>query len=142
MKGLLVRFFLSLCIFLLSGYSPLSARSYQEDIVFKTVVESLQAPTSANPGSIEHPQTFIDKTSSSRAQSQSIKLDFAENEIEEDELLSARKHAGSSYYMAIALCALVLGYLFSCIKQSLVSSGHYSYITSYRWYIVFSVFRI
>jgi hypothetical protein len=139
----IVRYFLLLCVLLLSGHSQLSAHAFGNG----TYDSSSKLPR-------EHACSHIDQ------EGQALVTDFAPSlwekqiftieateEKEEDDAgsgsISFKRHLKGSDYFAAVFCAQVRGYFFSYKRQILAFSVDLSYPSSdHRRYLIFQVFRI
>lgn len=135
------RFLLPLCILLLSIYSQVFAHTLEKRAFFSQT-ENLRASEHAAPGTLQAEQAFITKPSSTGTERKQV-AEAACIEIEEDESLSSRKHAGVNYYITSIFCAQVLEFfLRSNLNKGFSFSKHFSIISSCRWHLVIQVFRI
>ena len=140
----LIKYLLSLCILLLSGYGHLSAHAYKES-TFYAPLKNLQGSAQVSFDFVKNDQTFIIGSSSSGTEKENCIIeatDIKENEEEEYELISFKKHLASSNFFTAIFCALTFGYFYCTFKKILPFWNRLSYITSYRWYVVFQVFII
>ena len=139
MKKLLIRFFLSLCVILLSGYSQLYAHTY-EDGIRHTSIKVLLKSEHASFGKVQNNQALPHKFSSSVTESR--KLSVAEIEEEDDEFISFKKLLEQSNYFAAVFYALVFGCLGLFLSQRLPSGKHALYFPSCKLFLLFRVIRI
>ncbi len=138
---LLIRFLLPLCILLLSGISRLYAHENQDCIVCSPVQYVTEAE-SARTGAGQSSQILLSKSSSSNTQKESRALVAEVVEVEEEKMLSKRKHLENSSHFVASCYSLLWGY-FYCIpaKHALLSSCSF-YLPSTRRYLLFRVFRL
>lgn len=141
MKKLLIRFFLSLCILLLSGYSQLYAHTYQ-DCICHSSKKILLSPEHASFGAVQNNQTLLLKSASSITENENSKLVATAFECEDEESISFKKFLENSNYFTTVFHALVFGFFCLFLKKRLLSSKHSIYFSSYKWYLLFCVFRI
>ncbi|QHT71046.1 hypothetical protein GXP67_32540 [Rhodocytophaga rosea] len=136
----MVRFFLFLCILLLSGYSQIFAHTAKES-AFYSQTDNLTASEQVNSGIIQTDQTFVTKPSTSGTQQKPV-TQFADIEVEEDESLSSRKYTEISYYVTSIFYARILEYFFRNLNKGFLFRKHISNISPLRWHLVIQVFRI
>ncbi|HZY80057.1 MAG TPA: hypothetical protein VFE50_11075 [Cyclobacteriaceae bacterium] len=120
MKRSVVGFFLILCFLLSSGYREIYAQQSEENDLsfFRVHHASLITPVSANSeGKIQ-------------------KADAAEIEEADEDPTSLKKHLESPYFFSTP------GNLDSESLKSLRSCKPHSSLLSYKWYLVFEVFRV
>ena len=139
MKKLLIRFFLSLCIILLSGYSQLYAHTYQDGIRHSSI-KALLKSEHAGIGKLQNTQALPHKFSSSVTEN--LKLSVAEIEEEDDELVSFKKLLEHSNYFTAVFYALVFGCLGLFLLKRLPAGKHALYFSSFKLYLLFRVIRI
>lgn len=136
----LIRFLLSLCILLLSGYSHLHAHAYQE-LSSYALIKNLKGSEHVSFRTVQNVQTFISSLSPSVTE-KSFKVEAAEIEEEENKSVSFKKYLENSNYLTAVFYVLALAYFFRYIKTSLLFCKHFSYTLSQRRYLIFHVFRI
>lgn len=137
----LIKYLLSLSILLLSVYSNLYAHSYQECICHaskKTLLRSERASL----GSMHTNQTLLLKSTLSSREKETCKIIAAEIEEDKHEWISLKKFLDGSNYFTTLFYALAFGYLGLFLKKCLPSCKHSIYFSSYKWYLLFRVFRI
>jgi len=141
MKKFIVKFFLTFCIFLAGGYSQLHAYANQDCVCFSPIKVTKKSEE-ANFCPIQNrPATFIIQSASSNKENPVYRMDMAEKEAEEYESGSSKKYLEVSNYFTTLFDAQATGNLFGDLR-GLPSCKHFSYISSYRCYLVLQVFRI
>lgn len=141
MNRFIVKFFLSLCVLLVGGYSQLYAYAYQDCVCFSPI-KTPKKSEEANFCSIQKSSAaFIIQSAASGKEKATYQIDIAEKEIEEYESASSKKFLEISNYFTTLFDAQSVGNLFDDLK-SLPLGKHFSYISSYRCYLVLQVFRI
>lgn len=138
MKKLLVRYLLSLCILLLSGYSQLLAHEYH--ISSPGLCERIEQPgvdLGANSAS------SVKRLAASETQ-RILFIDAVEgkDEDEHDFISAKKKHLDNPEYYATVFCALTRGYFQRCIQEILPFSGCFSDASPFRRHLILQVFRI
>ena len=139
MKKLLIRFFLSLCIILLSGYSQLYAHTYQDGIRHSSI-KALLKSEHAGIGKLQNTQALPHKFSSSVTEN--LKLSVAEIEEEDDEFISFKKLLEHSNYFTAVFYALVFGCLGLFLSKRLSSDKHSFKFPTCKLFLLFRVIRI
>lgn len=138
----LLRYFLPLCILLLSGYRPLSAHTVKESTFLSFLNKSIAEETATLCSTkVEH-AVIVSTSSSGTANKSQKKLFIAENEIEEDKWISLKALLDSANYIAAILYAFIAGYLFRYLTKCFLTAKHLAHFSSYRWHIILQVFRI
>lgn len=137
----LIKYLLSLCILLLGGYSQLSAHANEEGD-FYSPIKNLKGSEQISIGPGQDGPTFILKPASSGTEKASFTMDAAEIIEEKEEWSSFIKYLADSYYFTVIYYALTFGYLCYFIKKYLPLSKQSFDFSSYRWYLIFQVFRI
>ena len=130
-----LKYFLYLFTALSGGYGYLCASDHQEGTYLPT--ENLNTFGYTYFGIAQNDHDLVIRSSSPHAE-KSFKIDIAENEVEEDELIVSRKHIGSNN--GTSPIAPVQGYFFGS-KRILPVCGYAFYSSSYQ-YLIFQVFRI
>jgi hypothetical protein len=138
MTKALMKYLLSLCILLLSGYGHLYAQPHQEGTThpLKGVVHA------ASIGTLQHDLAAILKVSKPSAEKERNNLYSTESEKEEDESLSFHKIVDNTHFIAAVFYAHALALLLSVLARVLHFCKHFSYFSSHRLYLIFRVFRI
>ncbi|WP_125185464.1 hypothetical protein [Botryobacter ruber] len=139
MMKVIVKYLLTLCFLLLSGYSHLSAYSSQQAI-------SGSPASSLSESAYASQETEQDRnisfSTSSYSEKRNHRIDAAEIEAEEDKLLSFKKFLENSKFLTAVIYAFISGILFRYLSQGFRFYKHFSHLTSYRWHILLQVFRI
>ena len=135
-----VKYLLLLCILLLSVHSQLYVHSGQ-GFARITVTKGSEGPGPAHYGTLQAEQAFKVRYFSPSPE-ESLRLEAADIEEEEDEVVSFKKFLERSGYLAAAFYSLLLALFFRYFKTSLLFCKHISYNSSKRRYLVFQVFRI
>jgi hypothetical protein len=134
----LIKYLLSLCILLLSGYLYFTAQTGNIETPFKNLKGS--APITVS--SIQDiPCTLSFQPASTTTGRKAIKADLVGNEVEEEEEEVASKKQLEKYLHATPSLAAQVRALFSSNGKISLACKNSSYTSSYR-YIVFRVFRI
>ena len=138
MKALL-RYFLPLCILLISGYRPLSAHTAQESSFSSSISRtSTEEKTTFNTAQFDHASIF--STSSSDNSNQGTKkLITTKIEIEEEESSSFKNYLDSANLIVAIIYAFISGYLFRYLIKCFLIATHFAH---YRRHIILQVFRI
>ncbi|WP_200974548.1 hypothetical protein [Echinicola sp. 20G] len=135
-----IRFLLSLCILLSSGYSQLYAHHIQEGRIHAAegaFGELDQSQVSAEMGH----ESFIIKTSLTD-NAKDYGLDVLEIEEKDDEFIVSNKYLADSSYLTAIFYAFSSGYLIQSITNGLHISKHLFNTSSYRIHLVLQVFVI
>jgi hypothetical protein len=138
MKKLILRFFLPLCIFLLNGNPLLYAHAVDAEF---PAFETHDGALAINAGITPVDLTFISQPSSS-GKRQKFAWELAENETEEDEVVSSKKQFPAKALFAAIFYALAFAFFILFIRKRLSLSRHFSDISAYRRHLVFQVFII
>ena len=150
MVQFLIRFFLSLYILLLGGYSQLSAHP-SEGRDFYALIKNLKDAEQPNFDAEQDSTAFTLKAASSGTEKGSAKkTDVAEiveveeeEEEEDDESISFKKDLNGSHYYAAIFYDHLPEYFCHLIKNRLSFCKPFSYFPSFRsLYLIFRVFRI
>ncbi|MFD1187116.1 hypothetical protein [Pontibacter rugosus] len=133
-----LRYFLSLCILLLSVHGQAFAQAYQHDTgsAFLTNFKATQH------FSFRYLDLAPDFTVKAAAVEKNLNAEAADIEEEDKEYLVSGKLLEYSKYLTAALYALTLAYFFRFFKTSLLFCKHISDNSSKRRYLIFQVFRI
>jgi hypothetical protein len=135
----LVRFFIALSVFMLTGFGQLHASAHKDSKgVLLEKSENLKeqyidALLNGHPSIVKSSHYFQPDNSSIRA---------TDNEVEEDELSSAKKYLDANKYFSVSLFDQSLVNLSHSIKNNLFFNKHFFPLSSYRRFIVFRVIRI
>lgn len=137
----LLKFFISLCVFLLAGNGQLDANTPNEN-TNESIVRSLEKVGKASlEVRVNNETTFM--RSSHYFEPDNSKLRATDNEGEEEELNhSSKKSLQVSSYFIAALFNNVPASFYNTIKKSLPASEHFFHFPSNRRYIAFRVIRI
>ena len=140
---LLIRFFIALYIFLLSGYAQLHATGMYKDCVCNSHIYNLDGSIHAGLSvSLQDADCLTYKTALSKKDKVDDKIDTSDNEEENDEQVSVKKLLDANKYFVIAFGGQTSGLFYQDIKKSLPSCKLFSNFTSYKRYIIFRVIRI
>ncbi len=134
----LVRFFIALSIFLLTGFGQLHATAHKD--ASAAVIEKSDN-LHKHIGALVNGQPSI-VTSSHYFQPDTLKFRATDTEVEEDNLPSAKKCLEASKYFTTALFDFSSVQFSHSIKKSLFYTKHFLNFSSYKKYIVFLVIRI
>ena len=138
----LLKYFLFLCIILLSSYGQLSAHSTKES-TFYALEKNIQESENTNLGIEQNAHSCtIQADTTSDTKKERRELSFAEKEIEEDEVDSSKKSFERNYDSLSNFYALSQECFSLFIKNSFAFCKRFSYFTSYRWFIILQVIRI
>lgn len=134
----LVRFFIALSIFLLTGFGQLHANAHTN-----TAAASIEKSDALH----KHIDALVNGqpsivTSSHYFQPDNLKIRATDTEVEEDNLSSAKKCLEASKYFTAALFDHSSVQFSHSIKKSIFSNKPFFNFSSYRKYIVFRVIRI
>lgn len=138
MKKLALKFFLSLCIVLLSGFSLFFAHGLKDYGSF-SLGRNIEKQTPFAHNHLDDARVYHSVFSSTEAED--FKLDFTDSEDKDDELLSFAKKVKENNYFSSIFYALTSGY-FRHIEDSLSSSEELFYNPTSRRHVIFRVFRI
>jgi hypothetical protein len=143
MKNFVNRFFLPLCIFLLSGYSQREAYASAGYVHASSEVSSEKADH-VNFVTQQNRLALFPRSASSHGKKHFFKIDVTEvreEEEDEHEQTSIKKYFASSHYFLSALFTQAPSHFFSSNKGISPFYQHHSYTTSDR-YLMFLVIRI
>ncbi len=113
------------------------AHSLQTSLFFTACYSSQTVANTGDENNSEY-DSFVSTQPVSSAQ-RPLKIKLIETEIEE-ELITSRKYAQVSDYFVAILIAF--GFLLRLPLSRIAFSQRYPFLTAYRWYILFLVFRI
>ena len=136
-----MKYLLSLFILLLSVYSQLYARSYQ-DCNYHSTKSTFVRSGYASFGTAQNSQAQILKSVLYSTEKETCKIVAAEIEEEKHEWISFKKFLDNSNYFTTVFYLLAFAYLCLFLKNRLPSCKHSIYFSSYKWYILFRVIRI
>ena len=141
MAQALVKYFLSLNILLLSGYSQLTASVYKENMP----VNDHKGSKHFSFGTLQSDQKFVDNSSSPSSGNEegSSKIIATEKEEEQDEdkLISLENHLTNGSFFTSVFCFGAFGCSFDPTKKIFSFYKHFTY-NSPCSYIIFRVFRV
>jgi hypothetical protein len=138
----LLKYLLSACILLLSGHSFLHAHANQDRIRHSSI-KNLETSALAGFCIVQNSLTPMIRSLSSGREKENNDLNalvVCDND-DDDELISFKKHPGSSHYSASIFFAQTSGYFSGHGKKTTPSYQRFSYAPSYR-HLVFRAFRI
>ena len=139
MKKFLAGFFLPLSILLLNGYGQQYAYAYQG---YTQSIKSQKVEIKAFPKAKSR-HALVEKASS--FEKENFKIDIADvEEVEHKEygLVSVKKNLEFRNFVTSIFNLPAIGYFFGHLNKSLPFCKHFSYVTAYKWYLQFGVFRI
>ncbi len=124
-----IKYFLSLCIFLLGAQIVLSAQTYAKrnlDVSLK------QSPITErfDTEHLQYGQTILTPLTSSGREKKSA-IELRENEVEEDELGSSKRHIEVSNYFTRLLNPTTSGDLFRALNKCSLFFKQFSFFSSY-----------
>jgi hypothetical protein len=143
MNKFLIRFFLSLYIFLLGGYSLLNAHAYEGYVHHSTINLSKKSDVASFVKERSN-LVLIEKPTSSVPKKERFRIEITEKEMEEDELVTHKKNlvvsnCFTAFFDTDAHGSFIRRYL----KTRLPFGKHFSYLFSYKsLHLIFQVFRI
>lgn len=141
MTKYLGRFFLALCIFLVSGYCALHAHAYKV-IAHDSFIKSIEEQVYSNTGSLHPSLTVMVKPASSKEKKKAFKFETSAIEEEnERESFGSKKHGGRHYAILI-FNSQQPGYFSFYVNKSLLFCKHFSFPSSYASYLKLLVIRI
>ena len=137
MKKLVVRFFLSLCILLLSGYGQLYAHA---------CMDHSSTELDANVGTAQESLAWIKKSTNKPGREKRFFKIYHATEVEEEEdgeseSVTLKRNSGGSNYFAAIFSNQTPDYFFGHINEVLPFCKYFSHI-SYRRHLILQVFRI
>lgn len=142
MKSILVRYVLSLCILLLSGYGQLHAHASRTSIhssssgtVERSEQVSFEAPKNNLP-------SIRQLSAPDRPRISIIDAQEVREEDEHDLIPAKKKRQFGTDEFAAVFCALTRGYFLSCIQEILPFFNFFSDTPSFRRHLILQVFRI
>ncbi len=138
MKKSLVKFFLLLCVSLLSGYAHLYAHTCQDGIR-PSSLKILERSEHPGFSTVLNEQAFINKPAPSGTEKAKYTIDATVSEEEDCESISFKKHVEGSHYFTAVFYALIFGHF---IHERLPSCKHALYFSSHKWYLIFRMIRI
>ncbi|MFL9842878.1 hypothetical protein [Flavobacterium rhizosphaerae] len=135
MKSLLIRIYLTLCIFLLGAYKQSHASTLQGRASFNLTTNFGVAHLQQLDPSIVKPTPAFEKDD---------KVDFTDNESEneEDDITSLKKSFEAANYFSSVFFSHSPNYFSHCIKSRLPFSKHFINFPPQRRFIIFRVIRI
>ena len=138
MKKLTFKFFLSLCIILLSGYSLFSVHGSKDYANFsqKNTIQNQLQHVYSNAG-----YDKVGHSGFTSTEAEDFKYDFTDSEDKDDDLIYFIKKGKKDNYFASIFYPLTSGYYFRHIQNSFSNEGLFYYPTARR-HVIFSVFRI
>ena len=140
---LLFRFFISLYVFLLSGYGQLHAATTYKDCVCYSQIYNLDGTIHTSlTTTLQDTDCLIYKSALSQKDKVDDKIENSDNEEDENELIGLKKFLDVNKYFITAFGGQASGYSHHDIKKSMPSCKLFSNFTSYKWYIIFRVIRI
>jgi hypothetical protein len=142
MKKFIIRFFLSLCILFLSGYSQWYAHAY-ESRIHSALINSPETSEKASLDNKQQSLTLINHAGASHREKKKFKIEATEVTEEEDEQSSSlKRNAKNKYFFTTLFYNSLVAYFFSSLKVALPYSKQFPAISSYRRHLLFQIFRI
>ena len=139
MKSVL-KYLMLLSVLTVVGYTQSYATVHKvADSILLPKYTTCSADVSARVKEQHH--ALILHSSSSRTEKKAYKIYIAETEVEEDEVLSSKKHTCINYSTASILFSGTLAHLFSNRNSPTRNYDYFSYSSSDQ-YLIFRVFRI
>lgn len=135
----LVRFVIAASVFMLTGLGQLHANAHTENK--NTSVEASIDLQRQYMDALINGQPSIVK-SSHYFQPDTFKIRATDNEVEEDELSSAKKYLDVNKYFIAESFDQSYIYFSNTVKNSLFSHKHFFHLSSFRRFIIFRVIRI
>jgi hypothetical protein len=142
MKKLLIRFFLSLLVILVAGYSQLHARTARvyQNCGCNVTKRSSVAFYYSSADSSQSDATYILNASSIGLAN--CRIELTENKIEEDEFSSSKKYSDSNSFLKLFNNQFT-SHFFRHLEKSLTFSERLSFPYSYQFlYLILGVIRI
>ncbi|RNL87829.1 hypothetical protein ED312_09365 [Sinomicrobium pectinilyticum] len=141
---LVIRFFISLSVFLLSGYNLLHAHIDRDIASCIASVSDMESYEFAGFDAIQDKPDFVIRSASLDREQRGHETEERNIEEEYNELISFKKHPGSSNTNITALFyALIFGnFLYHARKRLFFSKQFFLFLSLTPLYIRFRVFRI
>lgn len=140
MKSFLIKFLVSLII-LLSGGGQLNAHTEKDTAPYSSI-KSLQEAEHVDLGLEYLKKEYTLKSGVPVTEKQGDKIHATDNEIEEDETSSYKKNLEISKFFTTDSYSQTHEYFCHYTKRRLAIRKRFFYFSSYKWYIIFGVFRI
>ena len=138
-KGL-IRYFLFLCIFLLSGFG--SSPAYAHESARLASAQTSKSSVQASSDILHSRPIVVESSFSHQPRKRNNKAIVEENEVEDEECFSSEKYYKSVNFFAALLCSRLLDAFFSSLKTFFGFWKHFTHISSYKFYLMFRVFRL
>jgi len=139
---LLVRFFIALYIFLLSGHGQLHAASMYRNCLCSSKIYNLDGTIhNGLTNSLQNIECLNYKTTLSKDKVND-KIDTSDNEEDDDELAGLKKLLDVNKYFITAYGGQASGFSHHDLKKSMPSCKLFTNFISQKWYILFRVIRI
>ncbi|MGS2741037.1 hypothetical protein [Sinomicrobium sp. M5D2P17] len=141
---LVIRFFISLSVFLLSGYNLLHAHVDRDDVSCIAPVSNMESYEFAGFDAIQDNPDFVIRSVSLNREKRGHETEERNIEEEYNELISLKKYSGSSNMHITALFyTLIFGSFLYHANKRLFFSRHFSrFLSLTPLYIRFRVFRL
>ncbi|WP_139276297.1 hypothetical protein [Sinomicrobium oceani] len=141
---LIFRVFISLSVFLLSGFNPLHAHIDQDDALCATSVSDLDSYEFAGFDLVQDHPDFVVRSASIDLEKRGHETEERNIEEEYNELISLKKYKdGAHTSLTVLFYALIFGnFLYAAQKRLCVPKRFYSFLALTPLYIRFRVFRI
>jgi len=137
---LLVRFFLSLCILLLSSYSQPHAQTHQAGIGY-ALLKIRGKPVYTGISILQQKSSLVIKPFSSDKKNVDEKIRATDQE-EEDHINSIRKYIEISTLFTTVFYTQIPEFFWQHVKKRLAFCKHFSYFLPFNWYLVLQVIRL
>ncbi len=138
-KGL-IRYFLFLCIFLLSGLGTSPAYAYEG--ACQASAQGSKNSVQASSDILHSRPIVVESSFSHQPRKRNNKAIVEENEIEDEECFSSEKYCKSINFFAALFCSRFLDAFFNSLKSFFGFWKHLTHISSYKFYLIFRVFRL
>ncbi|MDG3581252.1 MULTISPECIES: hypothetical protein [Galbibacter] len=138
---LLLKFFISLCVILISGFGQLYAHSSQDAVAYSSI-RSLENFTHTNYCVLQDAHDPNAVSFSPGLEKRDHKIEITESEVTEEELISFKKDSEIADYLTSLWQLNAYKYAFLNNRKTTFLDKQTSYLSSFRWYIVFRVIRI
>lgn len=140
-KKLPIKFFIIQVIFVLSGYNYLYAYASQDCMPYCSV-RILEKTDHFCFDVVKNRRTSFIKPGTSDSERESCESETVVDVLEEDELVSFKKHAESGNYVFILLDAPALRYFDYSVKEKSPTRSHSYNLSICKPYLLYKVFRL
>lgn len=137
-----LKYFLSLIIFLLYGHGLLHAHTGRECIHYSST-EILDCIALSSQDTVQDDQALIEIPSSSNSKHDDLKFKASVIELEEEDESSEsfKKYTDNVSYATFLHASLIPVFFYQDLKKGLISKKYYPYSTN-KWYLRLEVFRL